>query len=100
MSPPAARGIGRAVAKNFCLAGTAPRPVARPAVPTILPAPAGCRDGAWGRERAGPMAAAAATAMRILVVEDDDDTRNAVAAVLIREGHQVDQAATLGAALV
>jgi CheY-like chemotaxis protein len=46
------------------------------------------------------MSAAAATAVRVLVVEDDPDTRYAVTAALRREGYQVQQAATVGEALV
>jgi CheY-like chemotaxis protein len=46
------------------------------------------------------MSAAAATAVRALVVEDDPDARYAVAEVLRRNGYEVEQAATLGEALV
>jgi CheY-like chemotaxis protein len=46
------------------------------------------------------MAAAAATAVRVLVVEDDPDARYAVAAFLAHRGYDVEQAATLGEALV
>ena len=46
------------------------------------------------------MTAAAATDLRVLVVEDDDDMRAAVVGVLRHAGYPVEQAATLGAALV
>lgn len=46
------------------------------------------------------MSAAAATAVRALVVEDDPDARYAVATFLRHQGYDVEQAATMGEALV
>jgi CheY-like chemotaxis protein len=46
------------------------------------------------------MSAAAATAVRALVVEDDPDARYAVTTFLRHRGYDVEQAATLGEALV
>jgi DNA-binding response OmpR family regulator len=46
------------------------------------------------------MPAAAATTVRALIVEDDPDASDALAAVLRRNGYDVDQAATMGEALV
>ena len=46
------------------------------------------------------MPAAAATAVRVLIVEDDADARSAVAAMMARLGFDVEQAATVGEALL